>query len=394
MAVGDDIIKFGDHVNKNHDDIGSFSKLNLSFGDTLYLHPNDTRGSPIVTIKLTDTKNPTLANQWDMCNYVVVTWILNFFSPGLFAGAIYAKTAFEMLSNIKETYDKQFDAMISLPPCTCEAAKHFRKHNQLIMLMQFLMGLDESYLEIRSNILTREPLPLVKAAFAILNGEESHRRCFELVGYLTGYVKRNFKSNTRPVSSNNASVDGHSNSVSSNNVTTNNSPVKQLSRLMSLFNDNGVSSANANMTGADQHMIVSAKFLVNVVDISNLGLTMRHPNALDEGFSSKNYVRKFLRALHPKWRAKVTAIEESKDLTSLSLDELIGNLKVYEVIIKNDSEMVKGKREQNRSLALKAKKESSDDNSSTSDSEDEEYAMAVRDFKKKLKTRKIRKTTT
>ncbi|GJT16064.1 zf-CCHC domain-containing protein, partial [Tanacetum coccineum] len=50
--------------------------------------------------------------------------------------------------------------------------------------------------------------------------------------------------------------------------------------------------------------------------------------ALDEGYSSKNYVRKFLRALHPKWRAKVTAIEESKDLTSLSLDELIGNLKL------------------------------------------------------------------
>ncbi|GJX28351.1 hypothetical protein Tco_0236430 [Tanacetum coccineum] len=94
--------------------------------------------------------------------------------------------------------------------------------------------------------------------------------------------------------------------------------------------------------------------------------------ALDEGFSSKNYVRKFLRALHPKWRAKVTAIEESKDLTSLSLDKLIGNLKVYEVIIKKDSEMVKGKREQSRSLALKAKKESSDEGSLTSDSEDEE----------------------
>ncbi|GJX78965.1 zf-CCHC domain-containing protein [Tanacetum coccineum] len=109
--------------------------------------------------------------------------------------------------------------------------------------------------------------------------------------------------------------------------------------------------------------------------------------ALDEGFSSKNYVRKFLRALHPKWRAKVTAIEESKDLTSLSLDELIGNLKVYEVIIKKDFEMVKGKREQNISLALKAKKESSDEDSSTSDSEDEEYAMAVRDFKKFFKRR-------
>ncbi|GJX26522.1 hypothetical protein Tco_0232818 [Tanacetum coccineum] len=54
--------------------------------------------------------------------------------------------------------------------------------------------------------------------------------------------------------------------------------------------------------------------------------------ALDEGYSSKNYVRKFLRALRPKWRAKVTAIEESKDLTSLSLDELIENLKVHEMI--------------------------------------------------------------
>nr|GEW08247.1 reverse transcriptase domain-containing protein [Tanacetum cinerariifolium] len=63
--------------------------------------------------------------------------------------------------------------------------------------------------------------------------------------------------------------------------------------------------------------------------------------AFDEGYSSKNYVRKFLRALHRKWCAKVIAIQESKDLTSLSLDELIWNLKVYEVIIKKDSKLVK-----------------------------------------------------
>nr|GEY85729.1 zf-CCHC domain-containing protein/UBN2 domain-containing protein [Tanacetum cinerariifolium] len=76
--------------------------------------------------------------------------------------------------------------------------------------------------------------------------------------------------------------------------------------------------------------------------------------ALDEGFSSKNYVMKFLGTLHPKWRAKFTAIEESKDLSSLGLDELIDNLK----------------------------KESSDDETSTSRIDDEEYAMAVRNFKK------------
>ncbi|GJW62859.1 retrovirus-related pol polyprotein from transposon TNT 1-94 [Tanacetum coccineum] len=108
--------------------------------------------------------------------------------------------------------------------------------------------------------------------------------------------------------------------------------------------------------------------------------------ALDEGYSSKNYVRKFLRALHPKWRAKVTAVEESKDLTSLSLDELIGNLKVHEMIIKKDSEIVKAKVEK-KSLALKAKKESSDEECSTSGIEDEEYAMAVRDFNKFFRRR-------
>nr|GEW04647.1 Gag-Pol polyprotein [Tanacetum cinerariifolium] len=85
------------------------------------------------------------------------------------------------------------------------------------------------------------------------------------------------------------------------------------------------------------------------------------------------------------------AIEESKNLTSLSLDELIENLKVHEMIIKKDSETVKAKGER-KSLALKAKKESSDEESSTSRSKDEEYAMAVRDFKKFFK-RKGRKRT-
>ncbi|GJS78836.1 retrovirus-related pol polyprotein from transposon TNT 1-94 [Tanacetum coccineum] len=51
-----------------------------------------------------------------------------------------------------------------------------------------------------------------------------------------------------------------------------------------------------------------------------------------------------------------------------------------------DSEIVKSQSER-KSLALKAKKESSDEECSTSGSEDEEYAMAVRDFKKLFKRR-------
>ncbi|GJV20431.1 hypothetical protein Tco_1369451 [Tanacetum coccineum] len=57
----------------------------------------------------------------------------------------------------------------------------------------------------------------------------------------------------------------------------------------------------------------------------------------------------------------------------------------YEEVIKKDSETIKSKREQSRSIALNARKESSDEDSSTFDSEDEEYAMAVRNFKKFFK---------
>ncbi|GJW58849.1 hypothetical protein Tco_0105580 [Tanacetum coccineum] len=59
-----------------------------------------------------------------------------------------------------------------------------------------------------------------------------------------------------------------------------------------------------------------------------------------------------------------TAIEESNNLTTLPLDELIGNLKVYEEVIKKDFKTVKGKKEQSRSLALKVKKEVSNEDSS------------------------------
>ncbi|GKA49696.1 hypothetical protein Tco_0742769 [Tanacetum coccineum] len=67
-------------------------------------------------------------------------------------------------------------------------------------------------------------------------------------------------------------------------------------------------------------------------------------------------------------RAKVTAIEESKDLSSLALDKLIGNLKVHESLMEKDSKIYKGNKERVKSIALKAKNESSDDETLTSGS--------------------------
>nr|GEU32010.1 zf-CCHC domain-containing protein/UBN2 domain-containing protein [Tanacetum cinerariifolium] len=98
--------------------------------------------------------------------------------------------------------------------------------------------------------------------------------------------------------------------------------------------------------------------------------------SIDSAFTRFNTIITSLKALD----------EESKDLTSLSLDELIENLKVHEIIIKKDSKIVKEKVER-KSIALKARKESSDEECLTFGSEDEKYAKAIRDFKKFFKRR-------
>ncbi|GJW80742.1 hypothetical protein Tco_0144717 [Tanacetum coccineum] len=95
--------------------------------------------------------------------------------------------------------------------------------------------------------------------------------------------------------------------------------------------------------------------------------------ALDEGFSSKNCVRKFLRALHPKWRVKVTAIEESKNLTTLSLDELIGNLKVYEELKSSEVKM--------KEYAIGRKKPIQVNSSKDKDDSDEDEEEKTKDEK-------------
>ncbi|GJS41469.1 hypothetical protein Tco_0566512 [Tanacetum coccineum] len=114
-------------------------------------------------------------------------------------------------------------------------------------------------------------------------------------------------------------------------------------------------------------------------------------NALPhQDYSSKNHVRKFLCALPLKWRAKVTAIEEAKDLATLPLDELIGNLKVYEMILENDGVTSKTTKEKVKSLSLKAKvtrEQTSDDSDSQRGSDEdvnkdetEAFNLIVRNF--------------
>ncbi|GJT48344.1 hypothetical protein Tco_0974501 [Tanacetum coccineum] len=76
--------------------------------------------------------------------------------------------------------------------------------------------------------------------------------------------------------------------------------------------------------------------------------------ALDEGYSSKNYVRKFIRALHPKWRAKVTAIEESKDLTPVKPKNLNKSKMTKMPLMKEKCINSQAKRERNSFHSFKS----------------------------------------
>ena len=59
-------------------------------------------------------------------------------------------------------------------------------------------------------------------------------------------------------------------------------------------------------------------------------VVIRKFNLVEKTEDSK-IVRKILRSLLESFRAKVTAIEESKDLDEIKIQELIGSLQTYEL---------------------------------------------------------------
>ena len=94
-----------------------------------------------------------------------------------------------------------------------------------------------------------------------------------------------------------------------------------------------------------------AKFKDIVNSTFNLGETIPKPKI----------VRKVLKSLPERFHAKITAIEESKDIDRIPLTELVGNLQTYELGL-----MRIGKSSKSKSMALKAK---SNDTNEFSDDE-------------------------
>jgi len=103
--------------------------------------------------------------------------------------------------------------------------------------------------------------------------------------------------------------------------------------------------------------------------------------SLGKTFTTEELIRKILRFLPRSWEAKVTAIQEVKDLKTLSLDELIGNLQTYE-LRRNSQQQEETKKD--HGLALKIMEKDS------SELDEEDMAMLTRKFKKFFKKTKAR----
>ena len=111
-----------------------------------------------------------------------------------------------------------------------------------------------------------------------------------------------------------------------------------------------------------------AKLKDIVNSIFNLGETIPEPKI----------VRKVLRSLPERFHAKITTIEESKDIDKIPLTELVDNLQTYELGLARI-----GKSNKSKSMALKTKSSDTDESSSDKDSKMKSYI--TRQFKKFMK---------
>ena len=77
-------------------------------------------------------------------------------------------------TKLKSLWD-ELDDLDEIPLCTCSSADKLHKREQNQKLLQFLMGLNEVYQAVRSNILMLNPLPSVSHACSIVIQEEQQR---------------------------------------------------------------------------------------------------------------------------------------------------------------------------------------------------------------------------
>ncbi|KAJ0098282.1 hypothetical protein Patl1_28009 [Pistacia atlantica] len=141
---------------------------------------------------------------------MIRSWLLNSVSSDIVGAFLYASTAEELWSELKEHYGEsngpliyqiqreiasvsqgnetiskyytklkklwdELNCILPVPDCSCGSGKKMNDINSLNRLMQFLMGLNDSYDQLRSQVLVLEPLPTVNKAYSMALKVEKQR---------------------------------------------------------------------------------------------------------------------------------------------------------------------------------------------------------------------------
>ncbi|BFG29707.1 hypothetical protein CerSpe_159810 [Prunus speciosa] len=156
------------------------------------------------TIKMPSAKSrPDDHASWRRCNDMILSWILNSITPDLADSVIYSTTAQEVWEDLRDRFSQsnaprifQIERDIAcLSQAQMTVAAYYTKlkglwdelgsYNDTVyscgadhkrrQLMQFLMGLNESYKAIRGQILLMNLLPDVCQAYSSIVQEEKQR---------------------------------------------------------------------------------------------------------------------------------------------------------------------------------------------------------------------------
>ncbi|XP_047264122.1 uncharacterized protein LOC124896584 [Capsicum annuum] len=128
------------------------------------------------------TKNKLDLKQWNRCNAIVISWIISNVSQNLVSGILFRSNAYLVWNDLRERFDKvnidlwdEFDSII--PPFSCDCAK-FKDYAENMMrrrLLQFLMGLNDSYSQARIQILLMNPTPNINQCYTMIVQDESQK---------------------------------------------------------------------------------------------------------------------------------------------------------------------------------------------------------------------------
>ncbi|KAL5819423.1 hypothetical protein ACOSQ4_023265 [Xanthoceras sorbifolium] len=147
-----------------------------------------------------ETEHPTEYALWNQCNSIILSWLTHSLEPDLSKGVVHAKTARQVWEDFKDQFSQKnapaiyqiqkslatlsqgtmtisvyFTKLKSLwdeldtyrPISACNHMKAHIEQREEDQMMQFLMGLNNTYNVVRSNILMITPLPNVRQAYSL-----------------------------------------------------------------------------------------------------------------------------------------------------------------------------------------------------------------------------------